>query len=141
MALYFFFLMIRRPPRSTRTDTLFPYTTLFRSDRATASPGSATAGVVAVAVAAVRSIGHQLRIEKFRRALGEVGERLTGGGDDHQVAGFEDQVLVGRHRGMLAALNHQHGDVLQRREDAADRRQPDQARALGDRELGDRKST
>src|SRR3546814_6800696 len=33
MCLYvlFFFLMIRRPPRSTRTDTLFPYTTLFRS--------------------------------------------------------------------------------------------------------------
>src|SRR3546814_18508525 len=30
--LLFFFLMIRRPPRSTRTDTLFPYTTLFRSD-------------------------------------------------------------------------------------------------------------
>src|SRR3546814_15150058 len=28
-----FFLMIRRPPRSTRTDTLFPYTTLFRSFR------------------------------------------------------------------------------------------------------------
>src|SRR3546814_8647111 len=26
-----FFVMIRRPPRSTRTDTLFPYTTLFRS--------------------------------------------------------------------------------------------------------------
>src|SRR3546814_11669991 len=31
--LLFFFLMIRRPPRSTRTDTLFPYTTLFRSSR------------------------------------------------------------------------------------------------------------
>src|SRR3546814_20019899 len=31
MLLCFFFLMIRRPPRSTRTDTLFPYTTLFRS--------------------------------------------------------------------------------------------------------------
>src|SRR3546814_20971722 len=29
----FFLLMIRRPPRSTRTDTLFPYTTLFRSPR------------------------------------------------------------------------------------------------------------
>src|SRR3546814_15699444 len=27
----FFFFLIRRPPRSTRTDTLFPYTTLFRS--------------------------------------------------------------------------------------------------------------
>src|SRR3546814_14020948 len=31
LSLLFFFLMIRRPPRSTRTDTLFPYTTLFRS--------------------------------------------------------------------------------------------------------------
>src|SRR3546814_13138202 len=31
--MIFFFLMIRRPPRSTRTDTLFPYTTLFRSAR------------------------------------------------------------------------------------------------------------
>src|SRR3546814_6781850 len=30
---FFFFVMIRRPPRSTRTDTLFPYTTLFRSLR------------------------------------------------------------------------------------------------------------
>src|SRR3546814_18856267 len=30
--VYCFFLMIRRPPRSTRTDTLFPYTTLFRSN-------------------------------------------------------------------------------------------------------------
>src|SRR3546814_1202407 len=29
--IFFFFLMIRRPPRSTRTATLFPYTTLFRS--------------------------------------------------------------------------------------------------------------
>src|SRR3546814_17256077 len=33
MSVVFFFFMIRRPPRSTRTDTLFPYTTLFRSDR------------------------------------------------------------------------------------------------------------
>src|SRR3546814_3969897 len=31
---YFFFLMSRRPPRSTRTDTLFPYPTLFRSTQA-----------------------------------------------------------------------------------------------------------
>src|SRR3546814_10618093 len=33
MFVFFFFLMIRRPPRSTRTDTLFPYTTLFRSSQ------------------------------------------------------------------------------------------------------------
>src|SRR3546814_8877311 len=31
--VHFFFLMIRRPPSSIRTDTLFPYTTLFRSIR------------------------------------------------------------------------------------------------------------
>src|SRR3546814_6069628 len=31
LCFLFLFLMIRRPPRSTRTDTLFPYTTLFRS--------------------------------------------------------------------------------------------------------------
>src|SRR3546814_9028682 len=36
----FFFLMIRRPPRSTRTDTLFPYTTLFRSRWARGRSGS-----------------------------------------------------------------------------------------------------
>src|SRR3546814_3410280 len=35
----FFFLMIRRPPRSTRTDTLFPYTTLFRSSGCFRWPG------------------------------------------------------------------------------------------------------
>src|SRR3546814_3376932 len=34
LSFIIFFLMILRPPRSTRTDTLFPYTTLFRSDRA-----------------------------------------------------------------------------------------------------------
>src|SRR3546814_14595535 len=33
MFLFFFFLMVRRPPRSTRTDPLVPYTTLFRSGR------------------------------------------------------------------------------------------------------------
>src|SRR3546814_7913383 len=57
--------MIRRPPRSTRTDTLFPYTTLFRSpadDRADAArglvalavaePGAAGLAVAAVAVGA-----------------------------------------------------------------------------------------
>src|SRR3546814_5496577 len=40
----FFFLMIRRPPRSTRTDTLFPYTTLFRSPVRCASSSACTPG-------------------------------------------------------------------------------------------------
>src|SRR3546814_14462176 len=38
--------MIRRPPRSTRTDTLFPYTTLFRSNVLAAHPAVAEAAVV-----------------------------------------------------------------------------------------------
>src|SRR3546814_9849171 len=33
ICICFFFFILRRPPRSTRTDTLFPYTTLFRSPR------------------------------------------------------------------------------------------------------------
>src|SRR3546814_11683976 len=37
--------MIRRPPRSTRTDTLFPYTTLFRSSNWQAIPGGLKLGV------------------------------------------------------------------------------------------------
>src|SRR3546814_12432938 len=42
--------MIRRPPRSTRTDTLFPYTTLFRSGREMRRGGKAEA---------VRDLGHR----------------------------------------------------------------------------------
>src|SRR3546814_3346772 len=44
--------MIRRPPRSTRTDTLFPYTTLFRSPR-----GRRTRGPPALARARTRRTG------------------------------------------------------------------------------------
>src|SRR3546814_1607897 len=49
--LLFFFLMIRRPPRSTRTDTLFPYTTLFRSPRGAVTvrgSGSAAPAIAAI---------------------------------------------------------------------------------------------
>src|SRR3546814_7446695 len=59
--------MIRRPPRSTRTDTLFPYTTLFRSDCAVCSG----------AIGAVhglhrnRSARHQVQHRAPRRARAE----------------------------------------------------------------------
>src|SRR3546814_16407634 len=47
VCLSFLFLMIRRPPRSTRTDTLFPYTTLFRSAqrRLTGRPRGMSVGI------------------------------------------------------------------------------------------------
>src|SRR3546814_9462420 len=60
----FFFLMIRRPPRSTRTDTLFPYTTLFRSYRA--------AGECAQAGQRVQRRSHHRRFAAAQRsALGD----------------------------------------------------------------------
>src|SRR3546814_16186283 len=51
-----FFLMIRRPPRSTRTDTLCPYTTLFRSARLADVASYDEAGAQAID-AAVRAAG------------------------------------------------------------------------------------
>src|SRR3546814_836428 len=47
--LYFFFIMMRRPPRSTRTDTLFPYTTRFRSNKVS-NRGDARFSDIVVAV-------------------------------------------------------------------------------------------
>src|SRR3546814_8800295 len=55
---YIFFLMIRRPPRSTRTDTLFPYTTLFRSGVSISGPCGVRriAAVAAPSARAVQSV-------------------------------------------------------------------------------------
>src|SRR3546814_6263881 len=57
--------MIRRPPRSTRTDTLFPYTTLFRSDQARVHrqcPGDAEA-LALPAGELVRELRRRLRAQ------------------------------------------------------------------------------
>src|SRR3546814_2234960 len=66
--------MLRRPPRSTRTDPLFPYTTLFRSlfvgPRSHPSPHRDGAGVVG------RHRAHQRTLE-LREQLGEVGSPET----------------------------------------------------------------
>src|SRR3546814_1710033 len=53
----FFFLMIRRPPRSTRTDSPFPYTTLFRSPPTHSAPAIPGRGSERPA----RSAGRQAR--------------------------------------------------------------------------------
>src|SRR3546814_13432560 len=62
----FFFLMIRRPPRSTRTDTLFPYTTLFRSQDAS-SWSSATACMACAPPASCRSEEHTSELQSLMR--------------------------------------------------------------------------
>src|SRR3546814_17632198 len=57
MCLLLFVLRIRRPPRSTRTDTLFPYTTLFRSILG-ASVISATSGSMTLKDATNEAMRH-----------------------------------------------------------------------------------
>src|SRR3546814_8476881 len=75
--------MIRRPPRSTRTDTLFPYTTLFRSAGAAAAARRRLAGA-AHRVEAVRALGdarHDLALGDAVAAADFriVGKRRNGG--------------------------------------------------------------
>src|SRR3546814_19745842 len=80
-SIVFFFLMIRRPPRSTRTDTLFPYTTLFRS--AADLPGQQAAacvergggGVELVALVA-RQVGGGAAEREIGQRVGAVGRRI-----------------------------------------------------------------
>src|SRR3546814_6055916 len=68
--------MVRRPPRSTRTDTLFPYTTLFRSAGSTGAGGGAGVGggVAWVAQAASAS---GTRTTDSRNARRIIGARLS----------------------------------------------------------------
>src|SRR3546814_2249055 len=57
--LFFFFLRIRRPPRSTRTDTRFPYTTLFRSHQRAAQGGTRQRAVRAPLDETLGKVEHQ----------------------------------------------------------------------------------
>src|SRR3546814_20179614 len=92
----FFFLIIRRPPKSTRTDTLFPYTTLFRSrapvwkqcrqpamaeeavEPANALSVNARAGAPEVATTAV-DLQHALRAEVMLEAVAQTHRLRVGG--------------------------------------------------------------
>src|SRR3546814_8061159 len=64
----FFFLMMRRPPRSTRTDTLFPYTTLFRSRHVERARTSSGTSVTSEANACVGGGGERRRRLVRRRS-------------------------------------------------------------------------
>src|SRR3546814_20272663 len=70
----FFFLMIRRPPRSTRTDTLFPYTTLFRS---------------------LVSAAHKAKVEGYIETGIKEGAKLVVDGRGVKVQGHENGFFTG----------------------------------------------
>src|SRR3546814_3178082 len=87
--------MIRRPPRSTRTDTLFPYTTLFRSDPVVRL-GAAGCGPGGV----------------FQRTLGQLRQpdRRHGRGEPPVVEGMD---VRARLRCVRAARSEEHTSELQ----------------------------
>src|SRR3546814_1346212 len=122
--------MIRRPPRSTRTDTLFPYTTLFRSDGrdrrtlpvgASAVPGTALARPEAGARAAgalrhadLRGIGRAADVDLQRGRPAAAAHE----GDPDRPAGLGDgQELRRRHGGARRregdARSEEHTSELQ----------------------------
>src|SRR3546814_20451296 len=70
--------MIRRPPRSTRTDTLFPYTTLFRSS----ADGTDRSPFVGNGPVAFQSFGRTQRV--FHRRIGRRGALAVVGGDRYR---------------------------------------------------------
>src|SRR3546814_6425967 len=103
--------MIRRPPRSTRTDTLFPYTTLFRSlrlgDRRAARPLGAEVeleprhregAVGAVRGLSLRSAGGEQGQQKDRQQAATEGHERTPSGSGY---GFLDRIVGRWNRGAV----------------------------------------
>src|SRR3546814_1663785 len=120
----FFFLMIRRPPRSTRTDTLVPYTTLFRAGAAEQVDGPDVGGVLPP---------HQLEpVPDDLAPLGQQGLQvgldavlLEAGLDTEVVGGVAHQLLDGDLELVATLGSHQpvrHAVVVRRLGDRADRK-------------------
>src|SRR3546814_13294901 len=112
--------MIRRPPRSTRTDTLFPYTTLFRSRLERHHDGGLRAGVVGQILERRRHVGENDRGKK--RLIGAArdldgvaaGRQPTGAATDDLVLHlFEEDPVAAR---------RSHPDQFLRLTDRSDRR-------------------
>src|SRR3546814_10483904 len=100
--MIFFFLMIRRPPRSTRTDTLFPYTTLFRSVRFL----SLDRGGEQRQIVETRRQAARLRAARFKLV-----EHRLGAGDGRRRHPGEP-----RHRDPVAAIGGAVGDFVEEEE-------------------------
>src|SRR3546814_8733443 len=83
--------MIRRPPRSTRTDTLFPYTTLFRS-RVTLPPVAAERRFAEP----LDSSAHAAKIlaELAAKAIEELGERGKGGRSEEHTSELQSLMRI-----------------------------------------------
>src|SRR3546814_1886267 len=117
--MFLFFLMIRRPPRSTRTDTLFPYTTLFRSPEPEAQAHDALPDVeqrrARRGIVRVREVLRQLleadadrRGEAAQEGVAEIGRILDRAVDRRHV-----ELVARRHHGNAHAPDsHLHRAVI-----------------------------
>src|SRR3546814_2348279 len=87
--------MIRRPPRSTRTDTLFPYTTLFRS------------------LVAPIAVHHQLALHQYFAVVGDADRDVLKGRADRVHANPGAGAVAGNHRRRLGLRSEEHTSELQ----------------------------
>src|SRR3546814_14615547 len=88
ICLCFFFLMIRRPPRSTRTDTLFPYTTLFRSIEPPADARSGSEAGYSIFCTDVQQ--NECVSGDDRQPQSQRNDRAAPDGDDHRASEIYD---------------------------------------------------
>src|SRR3546814_14948731 len=107
-----YFVMVRRPPRSTRTDTLIPYTTLFRSTRQIAMDGSQKLPQRLLAPIAARLAAGQ-GIEALSLAVA-AWMRWQAGRDDLGNAHGVDEPLAGAIAARLADAHTPEGSEERR---------------------------
>src|SRR3546814_13569946 len=86
--------MIRRPPRSTRTDTLFPYTTLFRSILRT----MLAAHVMQALTTCPAGIAADMALSQVRRVGGEAGAIVIDARGRFGIAHNSDHFAIALHR-------------------------------------------
>src|SRR3546814_11604385 len=108
----FFFLLIRRPPRSTRTDTLFPYTTLFRAK-------------LMLGVGDTYEIVAASQLEKGEIVLVETGDLIPADGEVIEgVASVNEAAITGESAPVIREAGGDRSAVT------------DGTRAISDREIG-----
>src|SRR3546814_3868678 len=95
-----FFLMIRRPPRSTRTDTLFPYTTLFRSNQVALTTEEKKAVLGEYGLHETDTGSPEAQVAMLTKRITDLTEHLkTHKHDHHSRRGL--LLMVGRRRRLL----------------------------------------
>src|SRR3546814_15413209 len=101
--------MKRRPPRSTRTDTLFPYTTLFRSDRRQQEAGHHRGGITEDHLVGVLGGRREGGGNGEAAVKGQQPERHRGGGPEARGQEEGTEALAKQRRASMAAIARNGG--------------------------------